>query len=726
MPWGIRRIVCTHLTQTAAMNSSHPFPANPQFVNTRKHNGSTLCAVILAVLMAAAGCCRAALITSVVETGGDNEATDTISARYTGQTFPVSIANEPAPGLAIGANFTVPAFGSGVPAFVDRNHRYLDNTGAGLVIPAYLNGLEYIMSGNDNRDNGAYQLQVTVNAPVRCYMLIDNRLGATSGDDPPTFGAGMMQWILDEAWLPTANGLNRFSNPGVPDEVPIDEGANNSIEQHFSVYYKDFPVGTFTLLQADNATRNMYGVVIGTIPGTVIPISNFLAQPPDIPEGGTAQLSWKIDPGATVASIDNGVGNILSLTNANGEGSVNVSPANTTTYTLTVDAPSGNAQSSATVTLQVVESFTAAVAALEPRQPVTLQWNVRAGSSVSISGIGDVTSLTNAQGVGSTTVPHTSSLYTLTAVHNAVSVSAGAAVGFLPPAQRYALLDIGALGGFVEAGAVSGAVIGAGVHNTNGVDLFLTPLVADSGDDFTIAIDNLAPDGFPVGALDWRDRGDGSGVPLTYLAEDFVKNNLGMIRVTLGSLPAGTWDVVSYHIDPGLSQSEQIKILVSDADSGGTAADTGIIASAAWPGNADANSPTLAVLTTEHVARKGTLFSLRSNGTDNVIIYFDSRTAPVDDEVPLAGLVLIPRAVGPPFDITAVSYAPGAVTDTVTLTFTSTPGETYRVRTSPDLVNWTDVNASVPAHATDPTTTFADTQVPKTALRRYYQVARNP
>jgi hypothetical protein len=708
------------------MNSLHALPRKSGLLSSRNHTGFTLRSVILASLLAAAGFSRAALITSVVETGGDNEATDTITARYTGQTFAVSVAGEPAPGLAIGANFTVPAFGSGVPSFVDRNHRYLDNTGAGLVIPAYLNGLEYIMSGNDNRDNGGYRLDVTVNAPARCYMLIDNRLGASSGDDPPTFGPGMMQWIVDEAWLPTNNGLNRFSNPAVPDEVPIDEASDGTINQHYSVYYKDFAAGTFTLLQPENPGRNMYGVVIGPVPGTTVPISNFLPQPADIPEGGTATLSWKIDPAAISASIDNGVGDILSLTNANGEGSVNVSPAETTTYTLTVTTASGPAQSGVTVTIKLIESFTASAPSVEPRQSITLQWNVRSGSSVSISGIGDVTSLTNAQGLGSTSVPHTVNTYTLTAVRNAINGQASAVVGFLPPAQRYALMDIGALGGLVEAGAVSGAEIGAGVHNTNGVDLPPAVLVSDTGDDFTISIDNLAPDGFPVGTLDWRDRGDGSGAPLTWLAEDFVKNNLGMIRVTLGSLPAGTWDAVSYHIDPGLSQSEQIRILISDADAGGTAVDTGIIASAAWPGNADVNSTTLAVLTTDNVAHKGTLFSFRSNGTDDVSIHFDSRTAPVDDEVPLAGLVLIPRAAAAPFDITAVSYASGAVTDTVTLTFTSTPGETYRVRTSSDLAVWTDVNASVPAHPTDPTTTFADTAVPKTAGRRFYMVERNP
>ena len=99
------------------------------------------------------------VITNVVETGGDNEATDTIPAKWTGTTFPVSVANEPVPGLVIGNNFTVGLFGNGAAAFVDRNHRYSNHSvdaaavPPGFTIPAYLIGGEYILSGNDNRDN---------------------------------------------------------------------------------------------------------------------------------------------------------------------------------------------------------------------------------------------------------------------------------------------------------------------------------------------------------------------------------------------------------------------------------------------------------------------------------------------------------------------------------------------------------------------------------------------
>jgi hypothetical protein len=208
-------------------------------------------------------------IISVVETGGDDEPTDTITAKWTGQTFNRTVDNEPSAGL-IGEPFTVPTFGHQAPGFVDRNHRYSNHSvdpaavPPDFTIPNYLIGGEYIMSGNDNRDNGFYQLAVTVANPSTVYMLIDNRLGDPNSpnSDPPSFGPTKMQWILDEGWTATANGLNRLNDPAVPDEVPFDEGANNGINQWFSVYRKNVPAGLFTLLQPDNGGQNMYGVVI--------------------------------------------------------------------------------------------------------------------------------------------------------------------------------------------------------------------------------------------------------------------------------------------------------------------------------------------------------------------------------------------------------------------------------------------------------------------------------
>src|SRR6185503_4510122 len=105
-------------------------------------------------------------------------------------------------------------------------HRYTNADPA--QIPSYLVGQEYIMSGNDNRDNTGYRLNVSVATAVRVYILIDNRLGGNAAD-PPTFDATHMQWILDEGWTPVMTGVNRASNASVPDEVAVDEGADTTI-----------------------------------------------------------------------------------------------------------------------------------------------------------------------------------------------------------------------------------------------------------------------------------------------------------------------------------------------------------------------------------------------------------------------------------------------------------------------------------------------------------------
>lgn len=220
----------------------------------------------LAAILLALPSASAAIITSVVETGGDNEATDTIAAQWTGQTFTVSIANEPVPGAVIGNSFTVGTFQSTAPAMVDRNHRYFDDLTNNVLIPTYLVGADYIMSGNDNRDNATYRLDVTVNAPARAYMLIDARLGDTVNTTPPTFGPTAMQWILDQGWSATATGNNRALSTAVPDELGIDEGADGTINQYYTVYFKDFPAGTFSLFQADNTGQNMYGVAVTAVP----------------------------------------------------------------------------------------------------------------------------------------------------------------------------------------------------------------------------------------------------------------------------------------------------------------------------------------------------------------------------------------------------------------------------------------------------------------------------
>ncbi len=225
------------------------------------------------------------VITNVVETGGDDERDaegnpyDTIVAKWTGVTWNRTVANEPTPG-AVGTPFTCGFFGEEVPAFVDRNHEWTGATPT-LLIPKYLLGGEYIMCGNDNRDNPDYQLEVTIAKKSFVYLLIDDRLGDGSNANPPNYpdwtadrtGDGIpdMVWVVEQGWQPVKTGQNRHGNPDWPDHVGVDESADGAgpgqgVNQWSSIYVKVFDAGTFTLGPPNNNGQNMYGVVVVPYP----------------------------------------------------------------------------------------------------------------------------------------------------------------------------------------------------------------------------------------------------------------------------------------------------------------------------------------------------------------------------------------------------------------------------------------------------------------------------
>ena len=139
----------------------------------------------------------------------------------------------------------------------------------------------------------------------------------------------------------------------------------------------------------------------------------------------------------------------------------------------------------------------------------------------------------------------------------------------------YALLDFGTANQRVEPAGF--AVFAGSGGNTNGTNVTNLPFVSNSGDDFEVSVTPVDTSGSSTGNIDWRDRGDSSNgaQALVQLGEDLVKNNSGIIRVTLSSLPAGSYNAVSFHMDPGFDQSDFIQVLVS-TDGGATFANTGV------------------------------------------------------------------------------------------------------------------------------------------------------
>jgi hypothetical protein len=129
-------------------------------------------------------------------------------------------------------------------------------------------------------------------------------------------------------------------------------------------------------------------------PLTALPpvINGFSANPVSIPAGGSATLTWNIS-GVITAYIDQGIGNVGP------SGSQTVSPASTTTYTVTASNAYGirTAQTQVLVTnpvatsLPVISQFFAAPTTISTGGGYsTLYWNVSGATSVTISGIGTV------------------------------------------------------------------------------------------------------------------------------------------------------------------------------------------------------------------------------------------------------------------------------------------------------------------------------------------------
>ena len=210
------------LKKERAMKRQHVHPLRPL---TALQPLTVTAALCLAVVRIGAF----PVITNVVETGGDGAP----FAQFTGQTFT---------GPTIGT-YTVPLFGVLAKSMADRLHAYTNASGT-VAMPPYLVGQEYIMIRNDNRDNANLQLVVGVATAVRAYLLIDNRVNDSANGNPPTL-TGSIIWVVNDGWTPVTTGLNRAGSLAVPDEVGIDESADGSINQWFSVYSKDFPAGTF-------------------------------------------------------------------------------------------------------------------------------------------------------------------------------------------------------------------------------------------------------------------------------------------------------------------------------------------------------------------------------------------------------------------------------------------------------------------------------------------------
>lgn len=147
-------------------------------------------------------------------------------------------------------------------------------------------------------------------------------------------------------------------------------------------------VTTTYQLSASNSAGTSTAQVTVTVTAVAAPVISFAASPATISAGQSATLNWSTQNADSV-SIDNGVGAQPT------SGTLAVTPASTTTYTLTASGAGGSTTASTTVTVSTAPaptvSFTATPETIGAGQIATLSWSTQNADSVTIdNGIGTV------------------------------------------------------------------------------------------------------------------------------------------------------------------------------------------------------------------------------------------------------------------------------------------------------------------------------------------------
>jgi hypothetical protein len=128
----------------------------------------------------------------------------------------------------------------------------------------------------------------------------------------------------------------------------------------------------------------LLGILIAVkalIPAAAMEISHFGASPEVIEPGDTSILSWGVS-GANSVTIEPGIGAVSS------NGSLSVSPAQTTTYKLIISGKGEDKTASCTVTVKknspLITSFDASPNSIKAGESAVLNWHVAGASNVTI------------------------------------------------------------------------------------------------------------------------------------------------------------------------------------------------------------------------------------------------------------------------------------------------------------------------------------------------------
>ena len=322
------------------------------------------------------------------------------------------------------------------------NETFVNTSNSGRVVM----GLQF---GNflQPKEFAASTNPVPMDVPRVRYELLTRRVG----NSPPVADAGP-----DQIGVPAGTILLDGSASYDPEGDPITYSWLQIGGTSVSLAGASAAKATFTATQGQTyvfrlTVKDAGGlmtsarVTVTTTNPPAVRIVRFDATPNPIQPGQSSRLSWTVE-GADTVTIQPGPGKVDPKS-----GSADVSPAVTTTYTLTAQGSGGTVNQALVVTVSATNPrilrFEAQPVNIQPGQSSSLSWTTDGATSASISGVGTV----NPNG-SVTVTPTQTTTYTLTATGSdgrqvTAPVVVTVTVGQAPTVQQFvaspAVIDAG-------------------------------------------------------------------------------------------------------------------------------------------------------------------------------------------------------------------------------------------------------------------------------------------
>jgi hypothetical protein len=125
-------------------------------------------------------------------------------------------------------------FGAGTLVYTDREFAWSNSTTAGN-IPAYLEGAEYVRTPNDDKSNGAVQIEMSFDQTTELYVLFDDRVPPANWLTSQFTDTGAnLRYLIDESTQSAGTWSVWRTTVAAGDDITL--GANATSGSNFGMY----------------------------------------------------------------------------------------------------------------------------------------------------------------------------------------------------------------------------------------------------------------------------------------------------------------------------------------------------------------------------------------------------------------------------------------------------------------------------------------------------------